>query len=370
MKIIAGFFRFILTIILTVLIVALQLATMTVASIQKAVSPEILSEIIKSGFGVLASYSENLSKPAADVICSNEMLTGEYELPSESADISELFSDFTFKYNEETGILNFSGVELDLKNTGILDVDFSKANFDQDTILKILTDSSFVDVASDYTAEIVSGLLTGSKTNPSVTSEQITEAADTLIGAINRNTDLEIPEETAQKLIDEIKNKSEPLALAFNNNLPSAGEIESKYLSSESEFGNTFTSIKKFASPLFKKWVVYVLIGITAFFALILVVIHHRSRFGWLWLSLISLFLGGIFVLIRSVTSGGMLTSVITKRVEFPFDESVLGIFTGIGKAFGSVGKTVLYISLAFFVIYIFALIFRRKNKNTTTAEN
>lgn len=368
MKVILKIFKVLFTIALSVIIIPAMLCTMTLYSVTRAVSPDVLSSVVKEVIMTMGSATESAE------ICDTSTIptTGQSGLGGlgDLGDLGSLDASFfeSINYDPDTGILTFGeNGKIDIGSTGLLEIEELKnIEFTEETLTNIVTSPEFTEVIADYGSSIIDAVLNGEETLPEITPEQLGTIAGTVIDAVEKELEIEIPEEVKQNVKQEVSNNSQEFTQVINKELPSISEIKDQISESVGVDTEALEEALAVVKMLFDSTLLLIACGFVAFLALLILLLNLKKLCGLLIVGIYSFICGLIFLAI------GSLSDIITSNLP----AEVASLSNVVGKIMALIteaGIIAIVIAVALIVIKIVVgnilLGKRRKAKEEAIAE-
>lgn len=361
MKIFTNILRVIFTVLLTLVIIPIELATMSIFAVNHAVSPETLSKTIKEiTFAVIETELNESNRNQTAEICSTNYLSTTEHTNDYASEMERLINDIAQKlnadYNKETGIFTFgANVTIDVSSTGILP--FIEQKFSEEDIYNILYSSEISMFLSDYAANVINAFFTGENTIRKLNEDECINIVVSTIDAINAVTEVSIPEEVKQNFINEVKKNAPSIVTVINDSLPDVKEIK-EAIAIDSDIDLDQLDIMFDAiSCVFGNTILIAMCVIIAILGIILIAIHLKSKFGILWLSAINILNGLLFLSINTIFNSDLISEIISSATDSISEQKLLnGIFNIVSaliKSLNIVGAVVLGIGVALLILYI-----------------
>lgn len=355
MKTFIAFLRLSGTVILSVIMIPLILCTMTLFAVTHAVTPDYLTEIIKSATSQtdvtpIPSVSENnifkslscdknviSAVPLADVA---ENIT--YD--SFGVDLKDIFGEI--KIDEENGIIYIGETgKIDIGSTGLANVpEIKKIKPTEENIRNILINKNIIQTVQNYLEHSLGAYITGEKL-PDISAEQFEVLTVAVLNGVESEFNIDIPDDVKNNVASEISKNNVELSDIVRDNIPNINDVKEEFCIQNGidtvEFDKMLPVIATAVKMIFDNTLFLLMLGTVIFVAFLILLLNFKKLNGLLIVGIIGFICGLLFV------ASGFLGNAIANATEYAY------LLNNIFNLFKSTGLVTMSVSVGLTVIKI-----------------
>lgn len=361
------------TLVLSLIIIPLILCTMTLFTVTHAITPDYLTEIIKSATeqstvtpipsvsenNIFNSFScEKNSLSAMPITYTDENIS----FNSYGIDLKDVFDGI--KFDEENGIIYIGETgKIDLSSTGIAEIpEIADIKPNEENIKNILSDKNIIKTVVEYLEISFEDYISGEKL-PDISVEQFETLTVAILNGVENEFKIEIPNDVKNNIASEISKNNTELSDIMRENIPDIDDIKEDFRINNDidpvKFDKVFSLITTTVKMLFDNTLFWLMLGTIIFVAILILLINLKKLNGLLIVGIIGFVCSLLFI------SSGFLGNIIASTTEYA------DLLNKIFNLFKQTGLITMFISVGLIVIKIVIgnIVFKKIKNNNKIAD-
>ncbi len=370
------------TFVLSVIIIPLMLCTMTLYSVSHFVTPEYLTDVIKTAMAssmvpdtddilpddASAASNSNAIKPLSNVSKESTLNTEEGSNLIEIMEGLKIDIESGMVYIGETG-------SIDVSATGIADVPgLADIEPTEENIQNILANEEIISVFLEYIGDSLMDYINGEEL-PDITAEQFEKLTTALLDGIESEFGVEIPDDVKKNVTSEVSKNNSEISSVLREQVPTVDEIKQEYCVQNGIdpelLDNVLTAVTTAVTMLFNNTLFYLSLGAVIFIAILILLINLRKLNGLLVVGILGIVNGLLFAAIGILGNTFAPDLIMSGATELANSNDWIRIVTDLFNTIKMTGLVAVIISVALIVIKIVVgnIVMGRIKHNTTSDE-